>query len=195
MSNKKVLQVFGRENLIETLKSSLFKASSLLFLKLYEPLFLPENPTRNETSTILREFILLFAVECSALIVQHPLKVIRVKLAILDPIDQNSSKSKNSLVRVYECIEEIWRKEGFLGFYKGIGVSFMQSLSNIILLAVRKPLTRYLYPETTLESKKHKRKLFKDLMRIQSPTGMAWTFLNRSRTVTKARSSLEKSIF
>jgi len=57
-------------NLVGTLKNAMHRLATSIFAKLYEPIFFKEDSTYSEASTNLREFLLLAAVEFSALVVQ-----------------------------------------------------------------------------------------------------------------------------
>ena len=182
-----------RGGLVEALKNSIFKASNLLFLKLYELILISESSEINELGTTIREYLLLFAAEFSTLLVHYPFKVVRIKMSGLEkPSDHNIPK-RNEFRRIYDTMQEIYRTEGIPGFYRGFSAALLQSLNVMALTAAKQPLLNWMYPE--IKETKSAGRLLKDLLTVGSPAGVAKSYIAQSMTIKRIKNNAEKQVF
>jgi len=114
----------------EILKNGTFRIFHSMFLHLYEPLMNVDDPSRKEFKTYFRQFLLFCAVEASLQILQHPFKVIRVRLAALE--SSSDPHAPRGFKRVGECIKRIWKEDGWRGFYRGLGTSILEAFASAI---------------------------------------------------------------
>jgi len=180
-------------NLVGTLKNAMHRLATSIFAKLYEPIFFKEDSTYSEASTNLREFLLLAAVEFSALVVQYPFKVVQVRMSTDIPEHQTVERPVG-LKAIWHCVKRIWEEEGLRGFYKGLSVAALQSLVRVAFLTIE----RTVISNTTgdLERRpKHKRRLVKELIYSGSPANLVLTYLKNSTTVKKATKKTGKVVF
>jgi len=179
---------FWKGNLVEVVKNSVNTAFTSLFAKLYEPLFLNGDPNQDKLSLSFKEFVLFCAVECSALVLTYPLRVIRAKFSTL-----SKNPDQKGFKGLIQCIKRIWNEEGFRGFYKGFTVSLAQAINNALFLTLDRVFMRE-YSTETPGREHHKRKLAQEILYSGTPARMALTFLKRSRTVKSVRRSTNKMI-
>ncbi len=120
----------------EILNNGTFRIFHSMFLNLYEPLVNVDDPSRKEFKTYLRQFLLFCAVEASLQIIQHPFKVIRVRLAALET--SSDPHAPRGFKRVGECISRIWKEDGWRGFYRGLGTSMLESLVKVLSVTAQR---------------------------------------------------------
>jgi len=177
-------------NLVGALKNAVHRVATCIFAKLYEPIFLKEG---DEKYTGLKEFLLLAAVEFSALAIQHPFKVVQIRMAT-DLPEIAPAQKPTGFRAIARWVKRIWQEEGLRGFYKGITVAAMQSLLRVSLITIERNIIAN-YTEEFKNRPKYKRRLVKDLIYSGSPSGLFLTYLKNSTLAQRAAKKTQKAIF
>ena len=135
-----IKQIFEQEGLLafwkgcsfDIIKTMVSKVFHSFFLHLYEPLLNVDDTSRTELRTLIKEFLLFCAVDLSLQVIQYPTRVIRVRLSALE--NPNESTVHKGFKRVNQCIKKIWDEDGFRGFYRGFGISLLESFARVTIL-------------------------------------------------------------
>jgi len=182
-------------NLVGTMKNAMHRLATCIFARLYEPIFLKEDAgSSSVAATSFREFMLLTAVEFTTLLIQHPFKVVQVKMAT-EIQEHQAAERPTGLKAIWHCVKRIWEEEGLIGFYKGLSVAALQSLARVALLTVERNVISSYAAESQQKQKHRHRRLVKELVYSGGLSNMFFTYLRNLSVVRNAAKNTEKIIF
>ena len=127
---------FWKGCLFDIAKNGMYRIASSLFLHLYEPLVNLDDSIETDIKKIVGDFALFCVVETTLQFFQHPSKVIRVRLAAFENV--NDPLAPEGFKRFTQCIQRIHREDGLRGFYRGFEISLIESLINAIQITTQK---------------------------------------------------------
>jgi hypothetical protein len=161
------------------------------FVYLYEPLLRVDNTEQKKLGALLREFLLFCAVEGSLQLLQHPLKVIRVRIAALKtPNDPNAPKGFR---KASSCARRILQEDGFRGFYRGFDVSLLESLTNVIYLTLQRGVAHQYISDVNDDASLWNN--VKDIARERNAGSIVSAYLSVSDTGRSLRKRVKTIVF
>ena len=94
-------------------------------------------------SSVIQKFILAQSVTLISENISYPIDTIRRRLMV----ESGKHISDKKYVNVWDCINYIYKENGFKGFYKGIYANIFRSISSSLVLVLYDEINKFMKEE------------------------------------------------